>query len=38
MPNAANKQAFRKRLGFKPSQRLLWSRFGKRWSGRYQWE
>jgi SRSO17 transposase len=27
---------FRKRLRFKPSQRLRWRRFGKRWSGRFR--
>ena len=38
MPNAAGKRAFRKRSGFKPNQRLLWSRFGKRWSKGFPWE
>ena len=38
MPNAASKRGFRKRLSFKPSQRLLWSRSGRRWSRRFPWE
>jgi SRSO17 transposase len=38
MPSAADKRVFRKRLRFEPSQRLLWSRFGKRCSGRFLWE
>jgi hypothetical protein len=33
-----NQRASPKRSGFRPSRRLLGSRFGKRWSSRFRWE
>jgi SRSO17 transposase len=33
-----DKQAFRRRLRFKPSRKSHWSRFGKQWSKGFPWE